>query len=98
MAVGFPDDGSARGQRIDAASLVRRVSGAAERFIDGSRFIGMDGAGRYPLGHLGGADHLAAIVEDPDQAMVGQPAGLGVQAVDAYDPVVVAVDQDAMVL
>jgi hypothetical protein len=50
-----------------------------------------------PLGRQRRADHCAAVVEDLDQIVLVDAAFFGVLGVEPHDPVIVAVNFDAMV-
>ena len=53
--------------------------------------------GRHALGHLGREDDRAAVVEGADQVALFDASRRGVLGVEPHDPVVVAVDEHAVV-
>ena len=57
----------------------------------------MNGARAHARCQLGCADHRAAVVEDLDQIVLPDATSSGVSGIDAHDPVVVAVDEHAVV-
>ena len=58
----------------------------------------MNGTRRDALGDLCCADDHTPVVKDPDQVVVLDASCLSILGVDPEDPVVVAVDQDPVIL
>src|SRR5476651_924588 len=86
------------GQQIKAAAAIDRLTGLAHRIVVRRRLIAMTNAVRQPLSRQRRADHSASIVEYLDEIMLLDAALRRILRIQAYDPIKVAADIDAMVL
>ena len=87
-----------RREQVEAAAAVDRLAGLAHRIVDRRRLVAVADAARQPLRRQRRADHRAAVVVDLDQVVLLDAARRRVLGVQPHDPVVVAVDLDAVVL
>src|SRR3954462_6352781 len=85
-------------EQVEAPSPVDRLTGLAHRIVDRGRLVAMAYAARQPLRRQRSADDRSAFVEDLHQIMLLDTARGGIFGVEPYDPVVVAVDLDPVVL
>src|SRR5262249_9078686 len=85
-------------EQIETAATIDRLAGLTHWIVDRRRLIAVCDAAWQPLRRQCRADHRAAIVEDLNQIMLADTALLCILGIHAYDPVVIAIDLDPMVL